>query len=119
MGETVNIADKTAHGYGPPWFDTELGAWMITRYVDVVAALDDARLVPPNTPSGDAGRDVRVAVRAGARQAHGTNRLAEWTASLHGSARDFANTLPRSGAVDVVHAFAAPWSATIAKQFVG
>jgi cytochrome P450 len=95
-------------------FDRSMDAWVLRRYEDVSAALGDARLAAGDEPSGDAGRTARLAVRDGARVALSSAHLSEWRPALDASARRMATALPTGVSVDLLQAFAEPWSVALA-----
>jgi cytochrome P450 len=94
-------------------FDPALGAWVLTSYAHVSAALHDPRLSISGTV--DDGDAVREAV------AHALSpaRLAAWRAEAEASARDHAERLPADVPVDLVGALARPWSAALAVRATG
>ncbi|MGH9888469.1 MAG: cytochrome P450 [bacterium] len=84
----------------------------LTRYADVVAALDDALLF-----IGDDG--ARVAVRDAAKRALAPGHVAEWRGALEASAGRVASSLPTGRRVDLMRDFAEPWSVSIALRVTG
>jgi cytochrome P450 len=102
---------------GEARFDSALGAWVLTSYADVSAALRDPRLsVSGVNADGDA---AHVAVREAAAHVLAPARLATWRAEVEASARVLAERLPVGVPVDLVGAFARPWSVTLAVQATG
>lgn len=97
-----------------PRFDSAIGAWVLSSYADVAAALSDPRFVVNGEPDSDAGRATRVAVRSAAREAYSRDRLAEWRSVLESSAAEMAERLPRETPVDLISAFAEPWALSLA-----
>jgi cytochrome P450 len=71
-------------------------------------------LVVNGEPESDVGRATRVAVRAAAREVYSRDRLAEWRGALESSATEIAEALPRTTPVDLIGAFARPWSLSMA-----
>jgi cytochrome P450 len=102
---------------GEPRFDPALGAWVLTRHADVSAALRDPRLSVPGT---GADRDVaHVTVRGAAAHAMSPARLAAWRGEVEASARAITGRLPAGVPVDLVGAFARPWSGMLAVRATG
>jgi cytochrome P450 len=98
-------------------FDSALGAWVLTSYADVSAALRDPRLSASGT-SAD-GNAAHIAVREAAPHALSPARLAAWRAEIEASARVLTERLPAGVPVDLVAAFARPWSVTLAVRATG
>ncbi len=124
------------------YFDPELGAWIVSRHADVVAALHDPRLTVGNAPPGSStGAPDRVpngAPNASAQNASAQNasaphtvvraattrelspaRLAAWRTELAATARRLADALPAHEPVDLVREFATPWSLAVAATVTG
>jgi cytochrome P450 len=102
---------------GEASFDSALGAWVLTSYADVSTALRDPRLsVSGTSADGDA---AHVAVREAAAHALSPARLAAWRAEVEASARVLTERLPAGVPVDLVGAFARPWSVTLAVRATG
>jgi cytochrome P450 len=99
---------------GEPRFDPALGAWVLTRYADVSAALRD-----PRWSASVAGDAAHTEVRGAAAQAMSPARLATWRAEAEASARVLIGGLPVGEPVDLVGAFARPWSAALAARATG
>jgi cytochrome P450 len=109
----------TGSSINSPRFDTAIGAWVLSRYADVWAALSDPRLVVPGEPPSEAERTARVAVRGAARETFSREHLSEWRTVLEPIARDMASALPRQTTVDLVGEFAAPWALSMAMLAIG
>jgi cytochrome P450 len=102
---------------GEARFDAALGAWVLTSYADVSAALRDPRLsVSGTSADGDA---AHVAVHEAAAHALSPARLAAWRDELEVSARLLTERLPAGVPVDLVGALARPWSVTLAVRATG
>jgi cytochrome P450 len=102
---------------GEARFDPALRAWVLTSYEDVSAALRDPRLsVSGTSADGDA---AHVAVREAAAHALAVARLAAWRAEVEASARVLIERLPAGLPVDLVGAFARPWSVELAVRATG
>lgn len=102
---------------GPARFDATLGAWVLSRYADVAAALRDRRLSASGAV-GD-GPGVHVEVRDAAARALAPDRLAAWRARLAPSALSFTDDLPTGRPVDLVRDYAEPWSLALAVTATG
>jgi cytochrome P450 len=98
-------------------FDASRSAWILTRHADVFAALRDSRLSAPGTGAG--GDVAHAAVREAAARALSPSRLAAWRAEITASARILAERLPAGVPVDLVGAFARPWSVELAVRSTG
>jgi cytochrome P450 len=102
---------------GEARFDSVLGAWVLTSYADVSAALHDPRLsVSGTSTDGDA---AHVAVREAAAHALSPARLAAWRAEAETSARVLIERLPADVPVNLVGTFARPWSVRLAVRATG
>jgi hypothetical protein len=89
-----------------PHFDSALGAWVLRRYPDVLAALHDPRL----SPVGSAGESIRSRTLA----ALPVSRIVEWQAQVEPLARSMMDALPTDRPVDLVSEFAQPWCQELA-----
>jgi cytochrome P450 len=98
-------------------FDEAHHAWLLTSYADVSAALRDPRLSIPGS-SADA-HAAHLAVREAGATALSPERVAAWRPDLERSARAVAESLPLGSAVDLVRAFAEPWSVALAATATG
>src|SRR6516225_7227278 len=97
---------------GEARFDSALSAWVLTSYADVSAALREQQLSAPGTSaSGDA---PHLAVREAAARTLSPARLDAWHAEIEASACALAGRLPSGVPVDLVGAFARPWSLALA-----
>jgi cytochrome P450 len=95
-------------------FDPRLDAWVLRSYARVCAALDSPALLALGEPTGPAARQAAVAIRTAARASLRATHLAEWRAPLLASARSVANRVATRSPVDLVGAFARPWSLELA-----
>jgi cytochrome P450 len=106
----------------PPYFDPEQGAWVLSRYADVVAALRE----PSIWPEGADGEDVletredtgRLRIRAEALEAFSGASLVEWRKKMEPLAGCAVQALPVGRPVDLVSEFAQPWCLTLAIEVV-
>lgn len=90
-----------------PRFDPQLDAWALSRYADVMAALQDFRLQPIGYSKAD--------VQTGFPPA----RLKEWQARLEPLADKIIDGLPAARKLDLVREFAEPWCAALACLVTG
>jgi cytochrome P450 len=102
---------------GEARFDVAHRAWILTNYADVSTALREPRLSVPGT-SGDA-HTAHLAVREAGATALSPARLAAWRADLELSARQLAESLSAGLPLDLVRAFAEPWSLALAATATG
>ncbi len=93
-------------------FDPALGAWILSTYADVSAALRDPRL--SLSASVDVSRQAKEAFREAAGRALSPQRVADWRVAVERSAVRRAQALALDEPVDLVTAFAAPFSAEVA-----
>ncbi|MDE3164900.1 MAG: cytochrome P450 [Acidobacteriota bacterium] len=95
--------------------DEASGVWVLTRYVDVVAALREPRLSASGARGGgEIERAEHLRFRAQASAAAG-EMLAGWGTRPEERARAMAAALPADRAVDLVGELAAPWSLELAR----
>jgi cytochrome P450 len=103
----------------PPYFDSARGAWILTRYADVLAALQHPHLWPvgggdreiDSESRDEAGRlKLRTDVLARFSQAH----MAEWRPRMESEAERILQALPVGRPVDLFREFALPWGLTLA-----
>ena len=102
---------------GTAHFDPALGAWMLSSYADVSAALRDARL--SGSGADAAFRHAQEAFRNAAAHALSMQRLAAWRVEMERSAIRCAEGLPDHEPVDLVAAFARPWATEVASIVSG
>ena len=98
-----------------PCYDATLGAWMLSRFADVSAALADERLIAG--VDGD-DRQAHIAVRQAARRAFNPKQLEHLMRSMENATRECITRL-RFENVDLVRDFATPWSLALAAATTG
>jgi len=101
---------------GDARFDAARGAWILTSYADVSAALRDPRLPAPATAMDAA---AHISMRAAAARAFSPERLAAWRAEIEPLTYKVARSLPADRTVDLVQDFAAPVSLALALLATG
>jgi hypothetical protein len=105
------------------YFDRARDAWVLSRYADVLAAFREARLWPVGTRPregsqiGDTAAQARL--RADLQIALAPPQLAEWEARFTALARETVDRLPAGERVDLVSAWARPWSLRVATLVTG
>jgi cytochrome P450 len=98
-----------------PHFDPALGAWVISRYADVLAAFREPGLWPVRARDEAA----HVGVRAETLAALSPARLAAWQSQIEPLAHRLLEQLLTDRAVDLVGEFAQPWSLAVAVLVTG
>ena len=112
--------------------DEALGAWVVSRYDDVAAALRDTALIIPGTQaSNDASHvanagaraEAHVAVRHASSVALSHDRIDAWSAEMRSSAERMLGALRASTReaqpIDLAAAFVRPWSHALAMSVSG
>jgi len=96
----------------PPYFDDQLGAWVLSRHADVLAAFRSPGLVPtgaksrPDKPAPD--EIARLKLRAETKTALSLRHLQQWQRDLMPKVCALTQSLPTSQTVDLVGEFARP-----------
>src|SRR5207247_4646971 len=106
-----------------PYFDSESGEWVLSRYADVLSAFRDPRLWPVGSRGEDEGdsRDEagRLRARGDVLDALSAARVAEWQRQLDVLPDDSARRLPTDRQVDLLHEFAKPVCMSLALIVTG
>jgi len=106
-----------------PYFDRAAGAWVLSRYGDVLAAFREPRLWPIGQRGEDqlAVRDEtgKLRVREDLLDMISPAKVAQWQPKLEALADSAAERLPRERPVDLLSEFAQPWCLTLAMWVTG
>jgi cytochrome P450 len=109
--------DVNVQPCSPPYFDEALGAWVLSRYRDVMAALRDPELWPVASRGEDCGvtRDEvgRLKLRAPVQDALAP-RLDALRARMAPLADDLLAGLAAAGGADLLADYALPWCRELA-----
>jgi cytochrome P450 len=107
----------------PPYFDSETNEWVLSRYVDVIAALREPELrlvgVRKDNNSDIPDETERQRLRAAIQKAFSSSRLVEWETRLDGIALSLIQGLSFDGPVEIISAFAQPWCLAAAGIITG
>jgi cytochrome P450 len=101
-----------------PYFDPRLNSWVVTRYRDVAAVLREPRFIPALARSTKLAVGIEPAVHADFR-AHALRALSPaaiepWEAPITLAANRLASAVPEGEEVDIVAAYARPFSLEVA-----
>ena len=101
----------------PAYFDSAKPVWILSRYADVLAALQHPHL----WPVGEGGRDElgRLKMRGDVLARFSQIQLAEWRPRMEVEATRILRSLPTSRPVDLFREFTLPWGLTIAMLATG
>src|SRR5262249_18569361 len=106
----------------PAYFDAALQAWVLSRYADVVAALQDSRL----RPAGDKERDetgtdqeTQTSIRSETQSALSGVKISEWESKMERPAHSGMDALPVDRPIDLVSEVAEPWCTDVAMIVTG
>lgn len=92
---------------GAAHFDATLNAWILSSYKDVSVALREPLLPAPGIGTYST---AHLSVREEAARQSSAERLTAWRAEIEPLAYRLACRMPAGSPVDLVSAFAAPWS---------
>lgn len=106
-----------------PYFDTEVDAWILSRYADVLAAFRDPRLWTIAI-SGKDQMDVRddsgrLAARAAMQEALSHPKVAEWQTRFQLMVDAVLDGLPEDSPVDLLRDFSQPCCLALAGLITG
>lgn len=106
-----------------PHFDDLLGAWVLSRYSDVLAAFRSSRLFPtgPNNKPDSEPPDEssQLQMREETRKALSPPQLRSWRESVVPLVQSLADTLPTNQPVDLVTGYARPSCLALAAMVTG
>lgn len=106
-----------------PYFDDELGAWVLTRYDDVLAAFRASALTPTGpTHERDAVpplESARLAMRAETMEVLSAAQLVAWRDALLPEVQARAHFLPAGEPVDLLSGYACPLCLSLAAMVTG
>ena len=106
-----------------PYFDEKLGAWVLTRYADVLAAFRSPSLVPAGArgkQSTNAPSEAdRLKMRAETRVAVSLRHLRKWQKVLAPEVSALTRSLPDGQPIDLVGEFARPLCLVLAVAVTG
>ncbi len=106
-----------------PYFDERLGAWVLSRYADVLAAFRSPNLVPAGArgkPSKEAPNEAdRLKMRAETRAAVSLRHLRKWQKVLAPEVATLTRSLPAGQTVDLVGEVARPLCLVLAVAVTG
>lgn len=95
-----------------PWFDDVLGAWVLSRHADVLAALRSPVLFPSGPHSrripGSEDESTRLKIREETLEALSPAQLQAWSYRLTTYVRELADSLPTDRPVDIIGDHARP-----------
>ena len=108
----------------PPYFDSTKHVWILSRYADVLAALQHPHLWSVggaeheiDTESRD--QAGRLKVRADVLARFSQSNLAEWRPQMEAEAARILKALPTGQTVDLFREFALPWGLSVAMLATG
>lgn len=107
----------------PPYFDSILKAWVLSRHADILAAFRASNLSPVSPASRKSSKSsddsARLKMRAEAMAALSPAQLRAWRERLIPEARTLANSLPIGVPVDLMDAYARPLCLYLAAMVTG
>ena len=106
-----------------PRFDASENAWVLSRYEDVVDALQNPHLWPDGAED-EAARGIRdnagrLRVRGEMLEAFSWARIMEWMPRMEALAGEAAGQLPAHSPLDLLADFARPWALSLAMLAIG
>jgi cytochrome P450 len=107
------------HSNRPPYFDSELEAWIITKYADVSSALDDTALWPASVKAGkgvvEPDFESHRLTRKETREVLSSSALKGWKVQLAEKAFAKARRLEAGRPLDLLDAYARPLCLSLAE----
>lgn len=107
----------------PPYFDSDLQAWVFSRHADLLAAFHSPALIAGRrdlaTVSFEAEEAARLKMREETREALCPARVRMWREELNANAGRLCQRLPSGDAVDLIAAYARPLCLSFAAMVTG
>lgn len=97
----------------PARFDSALGAWVLSRYADVLAAVQEPRLWPAGLTE-ERDESGKLNARGEIQEAFSFLNVRTWQETMEASARHAVDHLPAGVPVDLVSQYAQPWCLEVA-----
>jgi cytochrome P450 len=105
------------------YFDTNLNAWVLSRYADILAAFRASSLVPASLNSAKPAEPmpscVHLKMRAETTEALPASRIGAWRDALQSQAEARAASLPSLEPVELLEAYAKPLCLSLAATVTG
>lgn len=105
------------------YFDDRLGAWVLSRYADVLAAFRSPCLAPTSASSGHnealTDESALLKMRAETKAALSLRQLHKWQKKLASESNALSQILPTDRTVDLVEEFARPLCLLLALMVTG
>ena len=106
-----------------PYFDEHLGAWVLSRHADILAAFRASALSPsgPNDQNGvePSGESERTKMRLETMEALSPNQLRAWREWIMPEAVTLTNTFSSEEPVDLMDCYARPLCLSLAAMITG
>jgi cytochrome P450 len=106
-----------------PYFDSNLNAWVLSRYADILAAFRASRLFPASSNSAKPAQPMpacdHLKMRTETMEALPASRLAAWREELLPQAEALAAELPVDEPVELLDAYARPLCLRLAATVTG
>jgi hypothetical protein len=99
-------------------FDEQLGAWVLSRYDDVLAALREPSLAQTGS-SGPLDESAQLQARAQVLESLSGAKVEEWRARIASVTSEFLDRLPVGRPFDLVRDFLLPWARALAEPDAG
>jgi cytochrome P450 len=106
-----------------PYFDTDLGAWVFSRYSDILAAFHASSLAPisprPEKDGKSPNESSRLKMRVEAMEALSPAQLRAWHGQIAPEAHLLAGRLPVGEPVELMNKYARPLCLSLAAMVTG
>jgi cytochrome P450 len=97
-----------------PYFDDDLGAWVLSRHADILAAFRASSLSLGNTAESDLSK-----MRSETTEALSAAQLRAWRERISPEVDELINSLPTDAPVDLMDAYARPLCLSLAAMVTG